>query len=235
MAEVSANLDTLRDSAEVELWTVDLGAEAARQDDYWQILSKDERERAERFHFVRDRDRYIRARGKLRCLVAEYLAQAPADVVFGYGPQGKPEVQGDLQFNLAHSEDFALYAFTAGRRVGVDIERLRAMDDAEALATRFFSAEECRDLMSVPQAQRNAVFFACWTRKESFVKAVGAGLTLPLKSFRVAVLPDAEVKFLANQHAGKWTLFDVHPAMGYRGAVTVEGQASRLVCREKFA
>jgi 4'-phosphopantetheinyl transferase len=229
MLESPASLDALRATGEVQLWTVKLDGEASRQDEYWQSLSEEERQRAERFHFVRDRERYIRARGKLRSLVGKYLSQLPEEIRFTYGAQGKPAVAGDLQFNLAHSGGYASYAFSVGKRVGVDIEQARPMDDAEALAQRFFSPEECDDLLSVRHEQRNAAFFACWTRKEAFVKAVGAGLTLSLKSFRVSLLPGAEAGLLKNDHGGEWTLFDVHPVAGYCGAVAVEGGPCRLV------
>ncbi|HEX4487757.1 MAG TPA: 4'-phosphopantetheinyl transferase superfamily protein [Terriglobales bacterium] len=232
MLESPATVDALRATGDVHLWTVALDGEALRQEEYWQTLAEDERKRAERFHFVRDRERYVRARGRLRSLLGEYLSQDPANVQFSYGPQDKPAVEGGLQFNLAHSGSYALYAFSFGKRVGMDIEQLRPMDDAEALAQRFFSPEECRDLISLPADQRNAAFFACWTRKEAFVKAVGGGLALPLKSFRVSLLPGEEVCLLKNDNGGKWTLFDVHPAAGYRGAVVVEGGECQLVPME---
>jgi 4'-phosphopantetheinyl transferase len=232
MLESPATLDALRATGEVQLWTVALDGETSQQDEYWKTLSEDERQRADRFRFERDRERFVRARGKLRSLLGEYLSQHPVDVRFTYGLQGKPGVEGDLQFNLAHSGGYALYAFSVGKAVGVDIEQLRPMDDAEALAERFFSPEECGDLMSVPVEQRNAAFFACWTRKEAFVKAVGAGLTLSLKSFRVSVLAGDQARLLRNDHEGKWTLVDLRPPDEYRGAVAVQGGDCRLAVME---
>jgi 4'-phosphopantetheinyl transferase len=230
MTEPEATLGGLRETRQVQLWTVALGGQDAWQGEYWKTLSSDERERAGRFRFVRDRERFVAARGKLRWLLAEYLALSPAEVVFEYGAHGKPSVAGEkeLRFNLAHSGEYALYAFCAGRRVGVDIEQIRSIDDQEALARRFFSRKECDDLMSVATNERNAAFFAGWTRKEAFVKATGAGLTMGLQSFRVALLPGLPAALLASEWDGKWTMFDVHPADGYRAAVVVEGDGYEL-------
>lgn len=218
--------DTRRDTRQVQLWTLRLPVEDFRRTVYWESLSGDERKRAARFHFERDREAFVSARGRLRELIGQYLSIAPGKVVFSYGAQDKPAVENacGLQFNLAHSGDWALFGFCADSRIGVDIERVRAMADQEALAARFFSPEECADLMHMPKAERESAFFACWTRKEAYVKAVGSGLSLPLDSFRVTLLPEAAPELLASRDGGRWTLFDLNPAEGYRGAVAVEGQ-----------
>src|SRR5262252_2460436 len=103
-------------------------------------LSKDELARASRFHFERDRDRFIVARGELRRVLAGYVGLDPGSLTFRYGARGKPSVEGDsLEFNLSHSGSIALLGLTRQRRIGIDIEEIRYLDDCGELAARFFS------------------------------------------------------------------------------------------------
>jgi 4'-phosphopantetheinyl transferase len=230
VAKGGATLEALRARRQVQLWKVLLAAEASRYSAPWEILSAEEQERAGRFRSARDRERFVMARGRLRYLIGQYLSTRPGELVFEYGPQGKPRVRGaeDLQFNLAHSGDYAFYAFCAGARIGTDIELVRPMPDHAALARRFFSTEECNDLAGVPESQREDAFFACWTRKEAYVKAVGRGLSLPLDGFRVSLLPEATPELMTSPDGLEWSLFDVQPAAGYRGAVAIEGDGWTL-------
>ena len=155
------------------------------------VLSTDERERAARFVFERDRRHFIVCRGTLRVAVGEYLDMDPSAVRFTYGPLGKPALADDagLAFNVSHAAGFALLAFARKAPIGVDVESLNRQIDAEQLATRFFSADEANDLLTVPVSQRVEAFFNCWTRKESYIKAIGDGLTVPLDSFSVTFAP----------------------------------------------
>jgi 4'-phosphopantetheinyl transferase len=219
----AATLESLRASREVQLWTVPLLAD----DSTWQDLTADEKQRAEKFRFIRDRDRFVAARAILRVLLGRYLSASPRELVLAYEPQGKPWIADtDLQFNLAHSADLALYAFCAGARIGVDIEHVRPMPDGEAVARRFFAAEEFAALQTLPLAEREPAFFACWTRKEAYVKAIGTGLSSRLDSFHVSFLPGAAPELVGG--AGPWTLFDIQPGLGHRGAVAVEGNGWTL-------
>jgi 4'-phosphopantetheinyl transferase len=190
------------------------------------VLNDEERGRADRFRFPLHRDQFVIARGALRHLLARFLSIAAGDVVFQYAPKGKPQCKTDpgMRFNLSHSGGMALYAFTRNREVGVDIEQHREMKDLEAIARRFFAAGEVEDLMSLAPEDRLDAFFRCWTRKEAFIKAVGDGLSLPLDSFRVSLLPDQPASMVdtpPGQHE-KWQLADVTPCTGYSAALVVE-------------
>ncbi|HLF66950.1 MAG TPA: 4'-phosphopantetheinyl transferase superfamily protein, partial [Gammaproteobacteria bacterium] len=147
------------------------------------FLADDEHARAGRFHFERDRKRFTVGRGVLRLILSRYLKISPAEMQFGYGAQGKPclaDPSGNgLQFNLSHSHELALYAFTYHRQIGIDVEYLRPMPDLEAIAARFFAAQETETLLNLPTTQQVEGFFNCWTRKESYIKAIGQGLTMP--------------------------------------------------------
>jgi 4'-phosphopantetheinyl transferase len=161
-------------------------------------LAPAERARADRFHFPRDRQRFVRRRGALRYLLSDHLGAEPAAIDLTTGPNGRPELHPgphpedgrDLRFNQSSSGDTAVYAFATGIDVGIDVERHRDDIDIDALAFRFFSPREVAALEAEsPGSPRSAAFFACWTMKEAFVKARGDGLSLPLDGFDVDFRP----------------------------------------------
>lgn len=141
-------------------------------------LSQDEATRAARFHFDRDRDRYVRARGFLRRSLATPLGTTPDRLVFTYSNTGKPGLADGPQFNLSHSADRAALAVSKAGPVGVDIEVLdrksRMTDDLDGLMARCFGAEECRAITAAPD--RLARFLEFWTAKEARMKLTGEGL-----------------------------------------------------------
>jgi len=158
------------------------------------LLSEDECARAGRFHFRRDANRFVVGRASLRLRLAECLDVEPAAIRFSYSAYGKPELappfdRSDLQFNASHTDGIGLIAAARGRRVGVDIERIRPMPDLHEIAERMFSPAERRALRGLPPIQQPAGFFNCWTRKEAYVKAVGTGLIHPLTRFTVNLEP----------------------------------------------
>ena len=210
-----------------------------------ETLADDERKRADRFHFEKDRRHFTAARGGMRILLATYLARRPGDVRFAYSNYGKPRLMdadnaSDLRFNLSHSHGLALLAATRGRDIGVDVERLRDMErDGESLAERFFSPREVAALRSLPPELRREAFFHCWTRKEAYIKGQGKGLALPLDQFDVSLHPDEPAALLATQHdppeARRWSLQSLFPGEGYVGALAVEGHSWQLWCGDWIA
>ena len=152
------------------------------------LLSPDEQSRASRFLYPRDRDRYIVAHAALRGILALHLAVAPASLVFSAEENGKPCLEGHpVRFNLTHAGSLALVAVSPIRRLGIDLEPIRDLADALALAEHFHPNELASLRLSHPNPR---AFFECWTRKEAFVKATGQGLTTPLDSFEVTFHPD---------------------------------------------
>src|SRR4051812_2138588 len=172
----------------VHVWRADLAAPAA------DVLSADEREKAAQFHFDKDRTRYIAARSILRQLIARY-ERVPAETIqFSYNTYGKPALEGSsLRFNASHSGGLALLAFARNKNVGVDIERIRADPASREIASQFFSEDEIAALRALPAETLAPAFFACWTRKEAFIKAHGSGLSLPLHKFVVSVNSPAQL------------------------------------------
>jgi 4'-phosphopantetheinyl transferase len=201
------------------------------------VLSPDEIARARRFHFEKDRIHFARCRSALRGLLGDYLLIPAAEIHFEYLTSGKPCLGVDqnpraLQFNVSHSANMALIAVGSEHRLGVDIERIRADVDTASLAERFFSRRERDGLAALPDPLRVTSFYACWTRKEAFLKATGDGLSFPLADFSVTTHPDRDPALediKGDPEAAKqWSLADLNVAEGYRATVAVEGPFSTL-------
>jgi len=222
----SADSESLRFGLrEVQLWGIWLTASDAVHAYYRSMLSLDERQRAERFAFEKLKRSYTLSRGALRILLAHYLGCPPNQIQLICGPQGKPALSGPprIQFNASHSGQMAVYAFTVGCELGVDVEQIRELDDAGSIAGRFFSANETLELLSLKSEDRVPAFFRCWTRKEAYVKAIGGGLAIPLNRFQVTLLPGVAARFVqitnGGENAGAWTLHHLELAPGYVGAL----------------
>lgn len=221
---------------DVHIWWAMLDQTLPRVEQMTEILSQAERVRAGRFHFERDRRRFIIGRGTLRMLLSLYLDMEPDQLKFNYGAYGKPYLgqAGDsgMKFNLAHSHELAVYAFALGREMGVDIEYVRHIPDIEQIAASFFSQRENAVLKSLPKDQKRDAFYNCWTRKEAYIKAIGEGLSHPLDQFDVSLTPGESAHLLKvagdPEEASRWQLKALTPAPGYAAALAVEGHGWRL-------
>jgi 4'-phosphopantetheinyl transferase len=202
-------------------------------DELVSVLTPDERARADRFHFARDRRRFIARRGYLRCLTARYLSSAPADVRFSYSTAGKPFLATDcggdeLSFNMSDSDELAFYAFTLAETsptIGIDVERIEPEVARERIAEHFFSAYEIATLRTLPASEQIQGFFNCWTRKEAYLKAIGAGLTLPLDQFDVSLTPGEPAKLLraaGGANTSHWVLQELSVGCSYVAAVAIK-------------
>lgn len=231
--------DLIVTNSDVHVWRAALTQPLARVQQLVQTLSADERIRAERFYFERDRNRFIVGRGLLRMVLSCYVGIAPEQLQFCYGSRGKPtlaETPGGskLRFNLSHSEGMALYAVTRDREIGIDIEYIRPITEMEQIAKRFFSVQENAVFCALPPNQKQTAFFNCWTRKEAYVKGIGDGLALPLDQFDVSLTPGEPARLLAikgdRSAANHWSLQELSPAPGYVAALAVEGNNWNLSC-----
>jgi 4'-phosphopantetheinyl transferase len=210
---------------EVHVWYAVLDGPAETRD-ATSLLSDDERERAARFHFERDRRRFVAGRTTLRRLLAAYTGTAAADLVFRASEGGKPELacHPTLQFNVSHSHELLACAVSAFR-VGIDVEHLRPLPNALDLASRFFSMAEVEALRREDGRTLERRFFTCWTRKEAYVKATGQGLAAPLDRFTVSLDPARPALLHADGDPAaphRWTLADLDAGEAYVGAVAVE-------------
>jgi 4'-phosphopantetheinyl transferase len=194
------------------------------------ILSPDERERATKFVFERDRNRFASSRAILRLILARYLGMKPGEIVLVYDSYGKPSLSPlqnceGLSFNLAHSGNRAVYALARNVQIGIDIEQCRNDVAVEELAERFFSKRESSALRSLPEDERREAFFRCWTRKEAYLKALGQGLFVPLESFTVSVKPNESpilLEALTSDNQSDWTMLDLPTDTGFMAALAVQ-------------
>ena len=215
----------------VEVVSVRLDCEPAAVGELAQCLSDAERQRASRFAFDRDRRRFIVGRARLRHLLASRLGVPPEAIELVYGPRGKPALSPGfadlgLRFNVSHSEDVAVYAFSRGREIGVDVEAVRELRDADDIAARFFSRRENEAYRALDPRDKPLGFFNCWTRKEAFIKALGDGLYHPLDRFDVSLAPGEPARILRVDDApGEdcgWHMEAFSPASEFVAAVVVE-------------
>lgn len=225
---------------EVHVWRASLEVPPQEQERLYSILDPDEQRRANRFRFPKDRRHFTVARGVLRLLLGRYLKKEPEELNFAYNKYGKPALLAELnpaclQFNLSHSGERVLYAFTLQRELGIDIEWVqRHIGEMDQIARRFFSPHENQSLFALPEEQREVGFFNCWTRKEAYIKARGKGLYLPLHEFDVTLAPGEAARLLATRddpaHVSRWIMQALRPDKDYVAALAVEGDGWDLKC-----
>ena len=206
-----------------------------------ELLSQDEIERADRFHFERDRQRFTAARFGMRMILSSYLGLEPKAVAFSYAANGKPALaaslgRSDIQFNLSHSHEYALLAVARTTRLGADIEFIKQDVAMDEIASSFFSPDECRTVASLPAENRLHAFYTCWTRKEAYLKAKGVGLSLAMNSFDVACAPSIPPALLrvdgCLEEPSRWRVYDLETPRQYVAALVIEGEHHRLIRRE---
>jgi 4'-phosphopantetheinyl transferase len=220
----------------IDVWQICLDVPESDADPH-NFLASDEMWRAERFHFARDRQRFVRCRSAAREILGRYLEVPPQNIRFIYETNGKPQITDDqnqrqLRFNISHSSGLAVMAVVSGRAIGVDVEKIKSNVEYLDLAKRFFSTNEYRKLSAMPTNRLARAFFACWTRKEAFIKACGEGLSFPLSEFSVSIDPDAPATLQDVRTdpgaAARWSLINLEPREGYIGALAVEGPAQPI-------
>jgi 4'-phosphopantetheinyl transferase len=224
---------------EIHVWRAQLDLPSSQVQRLRGILTDDELDRANRFSFEIDRQRFIASRGTLRSILSRYITIHPNHLRFDYNPYGKPFLIPEftpfqLNFNLSHSGGMALYAITRNREIGVDVERVRSEVEYEEIANCFFSVSEVAILRSIPTEKKLEAFYNCWTCKEAYIKARGKGLSLPLDSFDISFdLCEPPMLLMTNdepQERSLWTLLDLIPGHDYRGAIAVKG----IGCKFRF-
>lgn len=214
---------------QVDIWRISINLASETVQWAESVLSADEFQRAARFHFDADRQRFIVSHACLRDVLSRYLDCKLDQIFFTVGEYGKPTLTSNpnLEFNISHSGDYALIAVARNHKVGIDVERLRDGLEIEKIARRFFSEEENSELAGLPPKQQTTGFFNCWTRKEAYIKAHGLGLSLHLESFDVSLTPNQPAILRATRPdatiASRWTLLSLDIDPQYAGAVAVEG------------
>ncbi|HET8736484.1 MAG TPA: 4'-phosphopantetheinyl transferase superfamily protein [Pricia sp.] len=222
---------------EVQLWHCRFNPQREHLDTFLSLLSDDEKKRADTFKFKIDRQRSIMARGVLRSLLGSYLHRHPRDLQFGYTEYGKPFLRHEpsLRFNLSHSQDRAVFAFVRHADIGVDIEKINSEFRVMDIARNFFSSDEILALEALPEKERHEGFYRCWTRKESFIKAKGSGLSFSLRSFSVSLHVDCPELLHTAWHPSEkkeWQMVSFRPSEAYLVALSVRGNIHSVVQRD---
>lgn len=219
---------------EVHIWRASLDLDEYFQSSFLKVLSPDENYRAQKFRFAKDNRNFIAARGILRSLLGKYLKISPAEISFQYSKFGKPGIadNNSLQFNISHSQNIALFAFTKKFPVGVDVELVNHDIEVKDIATKFFSANEIMNLLALPEQEQTLGFFNCWTRKEAFIKAVGEGLSFPLDKFEVSLELGKPANLLAThwepEAVSKWSMYSISPGANFVGSLAIEGLVEKV-------
>lgn len=213
----------------VDVWSASLDVAPGRLAGLAATLAPDEVQRAA--GMLSGGDRWRAARGLLREILARYVGADPAALVFSRRAEGRLALAGPgaaaPAFNLSHSGPVLLVAVGRDRRVGIDVERIRAASTGERVTARYLAAAERAALGALPTERRPEAFAAVWARKEAFLKATGAGIGGGgLSAFAVSVDPGAPPRLLsapAGEDAAAWTLVDLDTPRGYRAALAVDG------------
>ena len=213
------------DANTIEVWLTRTNVSAETLARASELLDEEERQRAARFRFDADRARSIVSRSALRHLLGQHLSRDPRELRFVCGAHGKPAlVNGELEFNVSHSGDWAAIAIASHTPVGVDVEHERSLHDLAALTTRYFASSEAEAVLRDP-----SLFFPVWTAKESVIKATGEGLSLGLASFEVSPSP----RFTPVHHLDGWFVVSL-PAIGdgYHAALCARGDQWSVTVRD---
>jgi 4'-phosphopantetheinyl transferase len=208
----------------------------------WGTLSVEEQSKADAFRTLEHRQEYILAHAALRSVLGQSLGVSPAllDITMGAGTKpvlshAKDQAYGwpDLRFNLSHTRGAALIGVTQDRELGVDIEWQRPMDDLESMARSVMSEEELERWMALAVEDQLRAFYHVWTRKESYLKAIGLGLFRSLQEITVPVTVgsvedggegSSRIRGLIQDRGGQgaWRVSDVPVWEGYSASVCWE-------------
>jgi len=171
---------------------------------YQSLLTDDETIKQQRYKFEKDQHDALITRAFVRDLLSYYADISPDEWRFDKGEKDKPEIVNapiPLRFNISHTNDLIICAVTLTDDIGCDVEDITRNNDVLSIADRFFSSSETKELFSLPKAQQRHRFFDYWTLKESYIKAWGLGLAIPLKDFSFTIKPAA-----INESNGEITL-----------------------------
>lgn len=217
----------------IDIWVAEVDALEVEVEKYERLLSTSEAARSNRFHFARDRNRYVARHGVLRHLLAAYMRCKPEHIEIDSDSKGKPQVLNrapeiDLQFSMSHSSGLVVLAFGQSIRIGIDIEKIRAFPELRGVVGRNYTPAEIREIDSSPVSARLEVFFQLWARKEAILKASGDGLSLDLRCVNVSTIRAGGGSWNLRKIEGKgldceFQLMDLKIAPGFAAAVATAG------------
>lgn len=229
---------------EAHVWVAPLHALISQVDELRQCLSLDELERARRYRSVGHQNRFIISRGILRIILGRYINKPPEQLHFDYGCYGKPVLlqdsgPNDIQFNLSHSHDYAVYSIAPNARLGIDLEYIHPFSEIRQLANRFFDPEEKNAFFTLPLEQQTDAFFRYWTQTEAYIKAKGQSLsyafdhpTINIGAERSNSLGSANTD---SENTSNRSLYQFSPAPNYTASLVIEGNNWQVSCWKYMA
>lgn len=234
-------------SREIHIWLTYCEAitEERLMVSYRELLNPTEKEEELRFHFARDRHRYLVTRALVRTVLSRYASVDPKDWVFSRDVYGRPHIANTeatdscLSFSVSHTKGLIVLGVAKGRSLGVDVENFAARDISIDVANHYFAPEEVAALHEVSDRQGMCRFFEYWTLKESYVKARGMGFVLPVDRFSFHFVDDHAIDFVINPELGddssRWQFWQFRPTSEHLLAVCAEklnAQSSKLLVHE---
>lgn len=223
------------DSGQVHLWLAYLDeiTDARLLAEYRLLLSEEEQRRQFRFHFERDRHRYLVTRAMQRTVLSRYADIAPSTWRFTVNDYGRPSIAAEhvgargIEFNLSHTDGLVVMGVTRERAIGVDVENVRTRKADIEIADRYFAPDEVLALHMLPDEKQKQRFFEYWTLKESYIKARGMGLSIPLERFAFH-LEDPEQIHLTidpglHDYAERWWFWQFRVDHDHLTALCAEG------------
>ncbi len=221
---------------ELHIWLADLNELSQNEQMFYEFLSIDEQIRASDYKFARDRTNFICARGVLRSIISKYLKVRPRDLNFSYNVFGKPYLHDihnteKISFNLSHADGLAIYIISKSLEVGIDLERIKPINNLAELIINTFSKKEVENFYTIPEHDRLAAFYRCWTRKEAYIKALGTGLSYPLNQFSVSLCQNQPTKILhvgAGDIPSNCTILSIDCIDNYQAAFAFIGVVEQI-------
>lgn len=189
---------------------------------YASLLNQEEIERANSYAFEQHRRRFRYVRGVLKQLLGYYSRRRVEEITLHFTDYGKPYIGDPIEFNVSYAHGMSVIAFALDMKVGVDIEAMRCIEEAAAIARLHYSESERQALFDSTGEEQDTAFLKLWTRKEAFIKAIGQGLYFPLREFSVP-LDDTVIDFPDNNRAGTdWVVHDISPNRNYIAALVCD-------------
>ncbi|WP_129777863.1 4'-phosphopantetheinyl transferase family protein [Peristeroidobacter soli] len=207
-------------------------ADSRLHEAYRSLLTEEERGKEFRFYFADDQRRYLVTRAMVRTVLSRYVHVRPTDWRFSNNHYGRPEISNlsrdecGLCFNISHTKGLIALGVTHRRELGVDVENLRTREVSLDIADRFFAKPEVDELATVPPERQQDRFFEYWTFKESYIKARGMGLSIPLGQFSFHYPHERAVNIAIEPALGddakRWSFWQYRPTQEYLMAVCAE-------------
>jgi len=211
------------DEEDVHIWKFDKSDLAEDLSNYNELLNDQEKERASKFRFDDDRDRFLWGRVKLKLLLGTYLNESPSALRFIYSKHGKPKLEKRehqyLHFNMSHSGDLILFGISRSP-IGVDVEEISRGVDIKRISDSYFSPNEKNVVEMAPGGEKENVFYEIWTKKEALIKGIGKGLGIPLNNFCVTSDRSGCVKWKPENQfsSSEWYVGSVETMPSYKAA-----------------